>query len=308
VQLRLKHRSGSMTWRRGFTRLPPDQARERAVQAAYLLPDLYTDLGIEISAVPGPSGGGVRVYDLVVHVPPGRAVFVPGPGGSSARLEAGFVLIDESQRETLRAAVEARIRLAGMDLPERLGVDFYSRIRVPAGGQTITAVVSDQEAGALGAARLAIPPAAGAALPGALGLSTYSLTENSLWIEIDAGKDAPPAAESATEYEVGPALKSTFTLGEPVACGFRLEGADAPGRLRLVIRQGEREVRGVDVAPAVAADSSEGPGVPIKVKLPVEGLPAGDYLVVVRRKGAGGAEFDAGTAPLHLRAAEGAGV
>jgi hypothetical protein len=301
VQLRLKHRSGNLSWRRGFTRLPPDQARERAVQAAYLLPELYGDLGIEITAVPGPSGGAVRVYDLVIHVPPGRAVFVPRPGGAAARLEAGFVLIDESQRETLRASMAARIALTGAEPPGRLGVDFYSRIRVPPGGQVITAVVADQEAGTLGAARLEMPPSAGATPPGALGLSTYSLSENSLWIEIPVNKDAAPPPDSATGYEVGPASKTTFALGEPVACGFRLEGGDAPGRLRLVIRQGEREVRGVDVTPPAAGDAAGRPGEPIKVNLPVEGLPAGDYVLVVRRKGAGGAEFDAGTAPLRLR-------
>src|SRR3989442_1383287 len=249
VQLRLKHRSGSVRWRRGFTRLLPDQARERAVEAAYFIPELYPDLGVEINAIPGPSDAASRVYDLVVHVPPGRALFVPQPEGATARLEAGFVLIDESQRETLRAAREARITLTGAGPSGRLGVDFYSRIRVPRGGQTITAVVSDRAAGALGAARLAIPPATGAAPPGALGLSIYSLSENSLWIEIPASKDSALPTETSADYEVGPSLKTTFALGEPVACGFRLVGADSPGGLRLVIRDGEREVRGVAFLP-----------------------------------------------------------
>ena len=307
VQLRLKHRSGSVRWRRGFTRLLPDQARERAVEAAYFLPELYPDLGVEISAVPGPSDTASRVYDLVVHVPPGRALFVPQPDGASARLEAGFVLIDESQRETLRAAREARITLTGARPSGRLGVDFYSRIRVPRGGQTITAVVSDRAAGALGAARLAIPPATGAASPGALGLSIYSLSEHSLWIEIPASREVAPPTDAAADYEVGPSLKTTFALGELVACGFRLEGFDPQGGLRLVIRDGEREVRSVDVLPPAPGEEAPLPTGLIKMKLPVEGLPAGDYVLVVRRKGAGGAESDAGTTPLRLRPADGAG-
>jgi len=307
VQLRLKHRSGNMRWRRGFTRLLPDQARERAVEAAYFLPELYSDLGIEISAVPGPSDVAARVYDLVVHVPPGRSLFVPQPDGATARLEAGFVLIDESQRETLRAARNARITLTGAGLSGRLGLDFYSRIRVPHGGQTITAVVSDMAAGALGAARVAIPPAAGAAPSGVLGLSTYSLSENSLWIEIPVSKDAAPPTEAGADYEVGPSLKTTFAVGELVACGFRLEGFDPQGGLRLVIRDGEREVRSVDVLPPAPGEEAPLPTGLIKMKLPVEGLPAGDYVLVVRRKGAGGAESDAGTTPLRLRPADGAG-
>ena len=310
VQVRLKHRSGTVRWRRGFTRLLPEQARARSVEAAYLLPELYSDLGVEISAVPGPSDGAARIYDLVVHVPPGRAVFVPEPGGVTARIEAGFVLIDDSLRETLRASREARITLTGAALRGRLGVDFYSRIRVPRGGQTITAVVFDRAGGSVGAARLSIPPAAGGALRDALGLSVYSLAENSVWIEILSEKSEKVPPETAADYEVGPALKTTFAVGEPIACGFRLEGSGEPGSLRLVIRDGEREVRGVDVAsPATGAgaDSPRSAGT-IKVQLPVEGLPAGDYFLVVRRKESGGAEFDAGTAPLRLRAPEEEGV
>jgi VWFA-related protein len=308
VQVRLRHGSGTVRWRRGFTRLLPEQARERSVQAAYLLPELYSDLGVEISAVPGPSDGAARIYDLVVHVPPGRAVFVPEPGGVTARIEAGFVLIDDSLRETLRAAREARITLSGTAPRGELGVDFYSRIRVPRGGQTITAVVFDRAAGAVGAARLSIPPAAGGPLPDALGLSVYSLSENSLWIEIPPGGAAEVPAVTAADYKVGPALKTTFALGEPVACGFRLEGPDAPGGLRLVIRDGQREVRGIVVASTATGGDVTGSAGTIKVKLPVEGLPAGDYLLVVRRKESGGAESDAGTAPLRLRAPDESGV
>ena len=106
---------------------------------------------------------------------------------------------------------------------------------------------------------------------------------------------------------MGPSLKTTFALGELVACGFRLEGFDPQGGLRLVIRDGEREVRGVDVLPPAPGEGAPPPTGLIKVKLPLEGLPARDYVLVVRRKGAGGTESDAGTTPLRLRPADGAG-
>lgn len=301
VQVRLKRKSGSVRWRRGFTRLLPEQARERTVKAAYLLPELYPDLGIEISMAPGPVDRQARIYDLVIHVPPGRALFVPQPGGAMARLDAGFVMIDGSQREVLRTARQAVITLQGAGAG--LGFDFYSRIRVPRGGQTITAVVYDRAADVLGAARHEIPAAEPAA-PEALGLALYSLSENSLWVEIPA-TEGPPAAETAVSYEVGPALKTTFAVGEPVACGFRLRAAPAPESLRLVIRDGPKELREIDVLPRASGDEPPQPEGSFKVKLPIEGLPAGNYLLVVRRKETGGAELDAGTAPLRLRSTAG---
>jgi hypothetical protein len=62
------------------------------------------------------------------------------------------------------------------------------------------------------------------------------------------------------------------------------------------------------VVSSAAGGEAPGSAGTIKVKLPVEGLPAGDYLLVVRRKGSGGAESDAGTAPLRLRAPDESGV
>ncbi|HKB08662.1 MAG TPA: VWA domain-containing protein [Candidatus Polarisedimenticolia bacterium] len=300
VQIRLKGKSGSVRWRRGFTRLLPEQARERTVEAAYLLPELYPDLGVEISMAPGPVDGQAQIYDLVIHVPPGRALFVPQPGGVMARLDAGFVMIDGAQREVLRTARQAVITLQGT--AARLGFDFYSRIRVPRGGQTITAVVYDRAANVLGAARHEFP-AAEPAPSEVLGLALYSLSENSLWVEIPA-TGAPPPAETAVSYEMGPALKTTFAVGEPVACGFRFKAAQTPGSLRLVIRDGPKELRGIDVLPRASGDEAPQPEGSFKVDLPVEGLPAGNYLLVIRRKETGGAELDAGTAPLRLRSTE----
>ena len=199
-----------LRWRRGFTRLLPHQAREHAVQAAYLLPELYADLGVELTLIPGPSDRAGRVADLVIHLPPGLALFVPQEGGPTARVEAGFVAIDATNHETLRAAREAHIVLgAGTDRVAP-GVDFYSRIRLPRAGQTITAVVSDLSSGALGAARLAVPEAGQASR--VVGLSIYSMTEKSLWVEIPPGTGSVPSSDRPAEFSLGPALKTTFTL------------------------------------------------------------------------------------------------
>ena len=301
VQIHLRHSGGSVRWRRGFIRLLPEQARQRAIEAAYLLPELYTDLGLEISAVPGPAGGTARVFDLVLHVPPGRAVFVPQQGGSIARLESGFVALDESSHETARAAREARIKLTDASAQNRLGIDFYSRIRVPLAAQTITAVVSDRTAGTFGAARVTLPPVSMTGTPGAFGLSIYSMTEKSLWVEIPVGGKTA-ADEAAADYTIGPSLKNRFSLGERLACGFRLEGPLAPAGLRLLIRQGEREIRSIAASPAApAASGRTAPPGSITVDLPLEGLQEGDYQLVVRRRDSAGAERDAGMIPLTLR-------
>ncbi len=303
VQLRVRKSGARLRWRRGFTRLLPHEAREHAVQAAYLLPELYGDLGIELTLIPGPADGAARVADLVIHLPPGRALFVPQEGGPTARLEAGFVVIDATKHETLRAAREAHIALGAGTDPKPPGVDFYSRIRLPRGGQTITAVVSDLSGGGLGAARLAVPEA-GTASP-VVGLSIYSMAEKSLWVEIPANPGTAPSSDRPAEFNLGPALKTTFSVGEPLACGFRVEGPTASPAVRVVIRNGERIVRSLPVA---AADAGEvgGPGAgagATKMGLAVEGLPAGDYVLAVRVTGENPGGPDLAAVPFRLRPA-----
>ena len=302
VQLRVRKSGARLRWRRGFTRLLPHQAREHAVQAAYLLPELYADLGVELTLIPGPAEGAGRVADLVIHLPPGRALFVPQEGGPTARMEAGFVVIDATNHETLRAAREAHIALGARKDPVPPGVDFYSRIHLSRAGQTITAVVSDLSSGALGAARLEVPEADKASR--VVGLSIYSMAEKSLWVEIPAGAGATPASDRPAEFSLGPALKTTFSIGEPLACGFRLAGPAAGPAVRMVIRNGERVVRSLPV------DQSEtgeviGPGAgagAIKMGLVVEDLPAGDYVLAVQATAENPEGPDLAAIPFRLRA------
>lgn len=305
VQLRVKRSGARLRWRRGFTRLLPQEARERAVQAAYVLPDLYSDLGIEISAIAGPGDGAARVVDLVVHLPPGRALLVPQPEGPTARLEVGFVALDDSGRETLRAARQVRLTMGAGEDRDAPGVDFFSRVRLPRGGQTVTAVISDLAGGTLGAARLKIPPAE--AVRDVVGLSIYSLGEKSLWVEVPASAEGRPAAEAVADYSAGPALKTTFSVGEPLAYGFRLERPERVAGLRLEIRGGGKVFRSIPVPPgAVGQDEKAGP-VPgtIKMDLPTEGLPAGDYVLAVRTGEPRGPGGDLATVPFRLTAAAG---
>jgi len=301
VQLRVRKSGARLRWRRGFTRLLPQEAREHAVQAAYLLPELYADMGVELTLVPGPAEGAGSVVDLVIHVPPGRALFVPQEGGPTARLDAGFVVMDETNHETLRAAREMQI-VTGPDKDERPpGLDFYSRVRLPRSGQTITAVVSDLSGGTLGAARLSVP----AADPGSrvVGLSIYSMAEKSLWVEIPATPGAAPPSARPAEFSLGPALKTTFSVGEPLACGFRLEGPAAGTEVRMVIRNGGRVVRSLPVATGDAGGvPGPGPGAgAIKMRLAVEDLPAGDYVLAVQTSGENPGE-DMASIPFRLRA------
>ena len=181
------------------------------------------------------------------------------------------------------------------------GVDFYSRIRLPRAGQTITAVVSDLSSGALGAARLAVPEAGQASR--VVGLSIYSMTEKSLWVEIPPGRGSVPSSDRPAEFSLGPALKTTFTVGEPLACGFRIEGPAQSPPVRLVIRRGERVVRSLPVAGNEAGDGlrPEGGAEPIKMPLAVDDLPAGDYVLAAQTIGEGPEVPDLAAVPFRLR-------
>jgi VWFA-related protein len=280
VRLRVKRGGARLRHRTGFTRFLPDDAHRRAVQAAHLLPELHRDLDVTLTASPGPAEGSVRVTDLVAHVSPGRILFLPEAGRFDATLEAGFTAVGADGRETLRLARRLRISVEpGLAARDDLGFNLVARVRLPAAPQTVTAVVADFARRALGAARLTLP--GGSAPARVHGLSLYSLSERSLWVELG---DAPfaPEAESAAEFTVGPALKTDFEPGEALACGFRLASRAAAGaRLSLGIRAGDRALRTVEIAPGPA-----GAG-PVKVPLPTGDLPPGEYRLVVQELGPG---------------------
>jgi VWFA-related protein len=294
VQLRLRKIDGYLRWRRGFTRLRPPEARERAIQAAHVLPEFYADLALDLSVVPGPMEGPKRVADLVLHLAPGQILFLPEGGRPTAHLEISLVVLDETRNETLRVARTVRIALQpGLREGGEVGLDLFHRVRLPPSGQTVTAVVNDLSAGSIGATR-ASWPRAHAETRDIVGLSIYSLAEKSLWVDVDRDAD-PHGPEGGTgEYSVGPALKTSFAVGEALACGFRGRLVEGGATLRLLIRRGDRALRTLDVAPRSTAS-----GETITTPLPIEGLAGGDYLLVVQEVGPEGG-IDRAALPFRI--------
>ncbi len=300
VQLRVKKVSARLSWRRQFTRLRPAEARERVIRAAHLLPELYPNMGLELSVVPGPADRAGSVADLVVHVPPGQILFLPEAGAPTARLEVSLVAVDASHRETLRVARSVRVALKpGLQDPGALGLDLFHRALLPASAATITVVVDDLSGGSVGALRV-VSPGTKRAPRSVLGLSIYSLAETSLWVEVSAPPETPAGpGEIPSDYSLGPALKTVFSVGEPLACGFRLpetHGAE-PATFRAAIRQGGRTLKSVDAGPGTG-----GSGGAVKVLLPVAGLAPGEYLLVVQEV-ISGREIDRATLSFKLRPA-----
>jgi VWFA-related protein len=305
VQVRCRRPKSQVRSRAGFVRYAPAEARERTIKAAHVLPDLYRDLPIDLSVAPGPVTKSDRVVDLVVHVPTGAVLFLPEEGGrTAAHLAVGLVALDEHGKETLRAARAMRVtRLPVADIAG--GIEIYARARLPDREQSVTAVVRDDAAGVVGAARATLHGSE--TQPDVIqGLSLYSPGESSLWIEMPiVGKDGDAAGDgAATDHHlVGPALKSTFEPGESAVLGFRRPepkaGPDAkpgpaPG-LVVVIRRGGEIVRSLSIDPPGA-----GAHPTVKVPLPVQGLAPGDYTVAVEERVERDL-VDRATVPLRIR-------
>ncbi|HET6277586.1 MAG TPA: VWA domain-containing protein, partial [Candidatus Polarisedimenticolia bacterium] len=223
VTVKISRPKIDVRYRGGFVRLLPEQARERAVQAAHLVPELSPDLGMELSAITGPADLEGRVTDLVLYLPATQVIFLPEGEHFAARLEIGIVGLDAGGRETLRLARRVRIALSPAQIASRssLGLNFFTRVRLPLEDQEITVVVADRQGTSIGAARLPIA-APEEMTGGVLGLSVYSLAEESMWIEIGGGPAVPADAETDVSITMGPALRNTFSADEPIACGFRL--------------------------------------------------------------------------------------
>ncbi|HUD71449.1 MAG TPA: VWA domain-containing protein, partial [Dongiaceae bacterium] len=139
VALKVARRGVTIRYRRGFFRYRAEELRTRAIQAAYVAPELHRGMGVDLAIVPGPRTGHDRVYDLVLYVPPGRLLFLPQPGGPAARLEVGIVAFDAGGGETLRLARRIRVAPEAQNLVEAAtsGFDLYTRVLLPDRSQTI---------------------------------------------------------------------------------------------------------------------------------------------------------------------------
>jgi VWFA-related protein len=276
VVVRCRRKGVQLRYRRGFTRLPPDEARTQVIESAYLFPEMSTNLGMEIEVAEGPGDGTDRVVDIVVHLPLGKILFLPQQEGATAHLTVGLVALDDTQRRTFETSRSVTIRRPTADKGVT-GLDLYCRARLPYASQTITTVISDEQAGTVGGTRdrIAAHPSPG---PAAHGLSLYSLAEQSLWIEVPPAPAGKGGEMAATEYTIGPALKTTFVAGEPIVAGFRFAPleVDAPAALRVEISRGDDLVRSrtVDIVPDGLVGTT-------KVPLSLEGLASGEYVVSI---------------------------
>jgi VWFA-related protein len=289
VSLKCSRRGVTLRYRQFFTRFRTEDARQRSLEAAYSVPEIHDALGVQLAAVTGPVAGGERVVDLVVYVPAGRFLFLPRPGGAAGVAEVGVVALDADGHETLR---QSRRVVLGVDMYRALhggalGFDFYTRVRLPLGAQTLTAVVSDVQSGEVGAARIDLEKSP--QTPGIHGLSLYSARDKSLWIDVQgkAAADAAPGAGGA--FTIGPALKRRFTSGEKIACGFKpaAEATD-PASLRLEVGRGEEVMRSGPI-PGAASETSAGEARAearkdtLEFELPIDGLEPGDYWLRVEQ-------------------------
>jgi VWFA-related protein len=290
VSLKCSRRGVTLRYRQFFTRFRPEDARQRSLEAAYSVPEIHDALGVQLAAVAGPVLGGERVVDLVVYVPSGKFLFLPRPGGAAGVAEVGIVALDSDARETLR---QSRRVVLGVDMYRALhggalGFDFYMRVKLPLGAQTLTAVVADVQSGDIGAAKIDLDKSPQA--PGIHGLSLYSTRDRSLWVDVQA-KAAADASTSA--FTVGPALKRRFEAGEKVSCGFKTAAQDTdPASLRLEVGRGEEVVRSEPLPKETSAPT-------LQFVLPTDGLQPGDYWVRVEQAQPSG-EHEVGRIPFGI--------
>ncbi len=288
VSIHVKRKNMAVRFRRTFTRFTTSEARERAVEAAYIAPELHHEMGLDLVAVGGPASGRDRLVDLVLYVPPGKVLFLPQAGGAAARLEVGLVAFDAQGREVLRVARRVRVAVDATRAVSGgpLALDIFSRVKMPiAGGGSVTAVLTDVQSGTIGSAKITVPspdeePAE------VVGLSLYSMEEHSLWLEIDPQEALRAAGEVELQHSVGPALRSRFVPGETVECGFRMTGArpgGGEGALHLQVVRGDEVVR----RRVIATREGEAQAQPrrdqgtLRADVPVAGLADGEYMLCI---------------------------
>jgi VWFA-related protein len=109
LRLVCRRRGVTLRHRQEFRRPLPSEARERELQASFVAPDLRAGFGLQIAAIA--SGAG----DLVLFVPSGRLLYLPGPSGRAARFEVGVVAQDEDGREIARLSRRLELRQEGDD-------------------------------------------------------------------------------------------------------------------------------------------------------------------------------------------------
>ena len=293
VRLVCARKDVTLRYRRTFLRETPSEARARRLESAFIAPALHAAFGLDAMAPVRQTG-----RDLLLYVPGGRLLFLPSGSSATAEIEVGAVALDEQGRELARLSRRMQIRAA--DSGRLAPLNLLVRGAVPAGSQSVTAIVSDLRSGALGASRL--EPGEESHAEGLKGLAVGDPDERSLWVEVVAA--SPPGAGSTAERpSLRPARRVGFRASERPICEVRLaalppEGARA---LRLLLLEGRQTVL-IQPLDSAETEADPGRGVVLRVPLALRDLPQGDYILKLEETRPDG-PFELGRTPLRIAAA-----
>jgi hypothetical protein len=223
-------------------------------------------------------------------VPADRSLFLPGPGSATARIEIGAVAFDREGHEIARMSRRIDLRRGQNEASAPRAINLRVARLVPPEAASVTAVVSDLQSGALGAARAL--PALEAHAGGLTGLTLDIPGETSLWLQVAATNPGSGAATHAGNNGPGsapttaPARRVRFSPEERPTCEIRLSdlGPEGESRLRVVVFQGRVPLL---IQPLAGAEIRKEPGgVVLSLAVPLGDLAPGDYVLEVQETGA----------------------
>jgi VWFA-related protein len=276
--------------RQTFVRETPEQARRRMIESAFIAPELHAAFALD-AMVPSRETGG---RDLLLYVPAGRLLFVPGGSSSTARVEVGAVALDEQGQEVGRMSRRVEIHLGREAGPAPPAINLTVRGAVPAAAKSVTAVVSDLQSGVLGASRVRTDWESHADRLAGLALGLPG--ERSLWISTEASG----AGDKGVSPAVQAARRMRFTTSEIPICEVMFADARPEGGrgLRIVLTEGTATalVLPLDEAEIV---KTRGPGTVLAARLPLRDVPAGDLLLTLEETGPDG-PVERGRLPLRV--------
>jgi VWFA-related protein len=267
-----------------FLRRTPEQAREHALQAAFLAPEMRRAFGLDLAIpmVPSPDRSGAAV-DLIAYVPPGRLLFLPGPTGSKVDFEAGLVALDDQGVEVTRWSRTLSMNLGpSQSAPAKeQPLDLLLRQALPAGAQSATLVIADRQSGEIGASRWLRP--ARSAGPRAGPIQLADLTEPALWFDVPVG--TRPGSARARGADA--AVRSRFQSGATPHCRVRLPADLAAAAVRLVVAgaDGLLQIQSVSREDVIGGEGRDGM---VLVPLRTESLGVGEFELRVEAAGPDG--------------------
>jgi VWFA-related protein len=269
-----------------FLHRTPEQAREHALQAAFLAPAMRQAFGLDLAVpvVPSPDRSGAAV-DLIAYVPPGRLLILPGPSGSKVDFEAGLVALDDKGVEVARWSRTLSMNLDASESAAAKGrpLDLRLRQALPAGAQSATLVIADRQSGEIGASRWSRPerPAGPRAGP----ILIADPDEPAIWFDVPIGTGPGSARPRARGTDA--AVRSRFQPGARPHCQVRLPADLAAAEVRLVVAgaDGLLQVQSVSRDDFVGGEGRDGI---VLVPLRTESLGVGEFELRVEAAGPDG--------------------